>query len=234
MTIDYRRIYERHFGTIPKDSSGRTYDIHHIDGDRWNNSIENLVAVSIKEHYNIHYSQKDYAACLRIASKMKLSPEEISEVARKNALQRVANGTHPFKVPGMSRKVQQRRVANGSHNFLKRADGSSISSDQYKAGTHPFIGGEIQKQTTQKRLAAGTHNFQGLNSPSHKRVKEGTHNFQAEGYTERLVQKRRDNGTESFTNNNPAKKRCVCPHCSKEGSYPAMQRWHFDNCKDKQ
>ena len=28
-------------------------------------------------------------------------------------------------------------------------------------------------------------------------------------------------------------KRLVCPHCSKEGGYTAMSRWHMDNCKMK-
>ena len=25
-----------------------------------------------------------------------------------------------------------------------------------------------------------------------------------------------------------------CPHCNKTGSYVAMKRWHFDNCKHKE
>jgi hypothetical protein len=25
----------------------------------------------------------------------------------------------------------------------------------------------------------------------------------------------------------------ICPHCSKEGGKPAMERWHLDKCKDK-
>lgn len=26
----------------------------------------------------------------------------------------------------------------------------------------------------------------------------------------------------------------ACPHCSKEGNYVAMHRWHFDHCKHKE
>lgn len=26
----------------------------------------------------------------------------------------------------------------------------------------------------------------------------------------------------------------TCPHCAKQGSYVAMHRWHFDNCKIKE
>ena len=42
----YRRIYEKHHGKIPKDSDGRSYEIHHIDGDHNNCDISNLKLVS--------------------------------------------------------------------------------------------------------------------------------------------------------------------------------------------
>jgi len=60
---------ELHGRPIPKDENGRSYEIHHIDGNPWNNSKENLVAVSIQEHYDIHERQGDWAACRLIAKK---------------------------------------------------------------------------------------------------------------------------------------------------------------------
>ena len=51
------------------------YHIHHIDGDRTNNAINNLIAVSQKMHYLIHYVQylryginKDLLACNRLGA----------------------------------------------------------------------------------------------------------------------------------------------------------------------
>ena len=38
----YRTIYENHFGPIPKDSDGRSYEIHHIDGNNKNDDLKNL------------------------------------------------------------------------------------------------------------------------------------------------------------------------------------------------
>ena len=32
---------------------------------------------------------------------------------------------------------------------------------------------------------------------------------------------------------NPRKIKIDCPHCKKNGQFPAMKRWHFDNCKNK-
>jgi hypothetical protein len=55
--MNYRKIWESIYGPIPKDVQGRTFDIHHIDGNRKNNSIENLVCLSIEDHYKIHLKQ---------------------------------------------------------------------------------------------------------------------------------------------------------------------------------
>ena len=52
----YRKIYEDHYGPIPKEENGRSYEIHHLDGNSNNNDPKNLIAVTLQEHYNIHYS----------------------------------------------------------------------------------------------------------------------------------------------------------------------------------
>lgn len=95
-TTDYRKIYESHYGPIPKDETGRTYEIHHIDGVHSNNTPSNLKCVSIQEHYDIHYSQSDWMACFRISKKMKILQQQIADLVRKHSLERVKNGTHPF------------------------------------------------------------------------------------------------------------------------------------------
>ena len=69
---NYRKLYESVFGKIPSDSQGRSYEIHHIDGNHSNNSIENLVCISIEEHYNIHFSQGDFNAANLIAERFNL------------------------------------------------------------------------------------------------------------------------------------------------------------------
>ena len=78
----YRKIWEHANGPIPKDEFGRSHEIHHIDGDRKNNDLSNLMCVSIQEHYDIHLKQRDYYACLIISSRMKVSPKEKSEYSK--------------------------------------------------------------------------------------------------------------------------------------------------------
>ena len=52
----YRRIYEEHHGVkLPKGMH-----VHHIDGNRANNHIDNLLACTPQEHARIHMEQGDF------------------------------------------------------------------------------------------------------------------------------------------------------------------------------
>ena len=74
----YRTIWEKEYGKIPDG-----YEIHHKDGNRKNNSIENLMCVSLEEHYNIHYKQGDYLACAIMSKRMGLTKEERKEIHKR-------------------------------------------------------------------------------------------------------------------------------------------------------
>jgi hypothetical protein len=141
--VNYRTIYEQTHGPIPYDQDGRRYEIHHVDGNHNNNHIDNLKAVTIKEHYDIHYAQEDWGACLLIAQRMALSPAVISDLARRNTLRKnlreVAAGTHVF----LGGKIQRRR-----------------NEQQVKDGTHHWLG----PATNLKRVAEGRHNLVGPDS----------------------------------------------------------------------
>lgn len=80
--IYHRKVWEEHHGAIPRDNTGRSYEIHHVDGNHNNNNINNLLCVTIEEHYRIHYDQGDYAACMIMFNRMKVAPEEKSRIAR--------------------------------------------------------------------------------------------------------------------------------------------------------
>ena len=212
-----RKIYETFFGQIPRDEDGRTYEIHHIDGNRKNNSIFNLVALTIKDHYETHYLQGDYAACIRIISRMKKSQKEISEFASKMNHRRAKEGNHPFLGGKIQGETSRKRVKNGTHN---RLDGKSQSKKARNASlkrvankTHHFLGGSIQRKYQLKKIANGEHLF--LNSEfqrnkANRMLKEGTHPWLSIN-----------------------KKTETCPHCKKIGNGGVMYRWHFNNCRDK-
>ena len=173
----YRRIYENTYGPIPKDQFGRTYEIHHRDGNRRNNDPTNLVALSMQEHYDVHLAQHDWASCLRLSERMKVPAAEVSRLASLSNQKRVANGTCPFLGGEVQRKLNQRRLTDGTHHFLgnknpsiqrvlqgthhllKRPDGSSVCGDNVKNGSHP----------TQKLWKCPHCNLEGKNAAAGKR-----------------------------------------------------------------
>jgi hypothetical protein len=171
-TNKYRKIYENHRGPILRDEFGRTYEIHHLDGNHLNNTPDNLLALSIQEHYNIHYSQGDWSACVLMARKMKLPLGEASRLMSLAQRARVADGTHPFLGGEIQRQNAKRQVAAGTHNLL----GDKTQRQQVENGTHHFLGGEIQR----KQVENGTHHFLGgkiQRKNNQKRVANGTHPF---------------------------------------------------------
>jgi methylmalonyl-CoA mutase N-terminal domain/subunit len=135
-TNKYRKIYENHNGKIPKDESGHSYHIHHIDGNHKNNLFTNLMVVSAKEHYNIHYSQGDYGACLRMSSRLGISPNEISRLSSLNQQKRVEQKIHTFqrRVDGSS-FTKDRMLTSGYNNpWSTRENGTNVTSDRYANG----------------------------------------------------------------------------------------------------
>jgi hypothetical protein len=152
---NYRRVYEQHYGSIPVDETGRTFEIHHKDGNRTNNDPSNLIALSIQDHFNLHLEQGDYAACLRISSRMKISPEEKSRLASLHVKSQLNNDTHPWKTESYKLKQKQRALSD----------------------LNPFIGGEIQKKSHKKRLELGVHHLVG-STINQLMMKEGRHSSQ--------------------------------------------------------
>jgi hypothetical protein len=119
----YRKIYETHYGPIPKDEDGRSYEIHHIDGDDSNNDPSNLVALSLQAHYDLHFSQGDFGACrLMIKQRLNRTPEEISEVSRLAMYDRINKSDYinPWATRSDGTSVSMDRVVVGSHHILRR------------------------------------------------------------------------------------------------------------------
>jgi hypothetical protein len=231
--VNYRKIYEEHYGPIPKeDDCGRPYHVHHIDGNRRNNNITNLQLVTAQEHYDIHYRQGVWAAAARLLSHLTESRDELSKAATVMNHMRVKDGTHPFiggKLQAQriadvthnfvteqgrktSRTTQLRLLSEGQHAFQKLTNGEPLYKiagrkgleSQLVNGTHISCRPELLSIKAKQRFHNGTHNFIGMNEA---RIEAGTHNFQ---------------------------QRWKCEHCAKEGKNLALyHRWHGDRCKHK-
>ena len=159
----HRKIWEQANGPIPVDSDGRTYEIHHINGDPTDDSLENLMCVSIQEHYNIHYEQGDYGAAFLIAGRMKTKPETIRETAKKagkaSARKLLQQGTHNFQT--MLRDDEWK-----SKNFYKTEEGKvvrkKLNQRMYEEGTNSFFDPEAAKARQAKLIKEGKHNLAGV------------------------------------------------------------------------
>ena len=103
---------------MPYDNEGRIFEIHHIDGNRKNNHFSNLEALSINDHYERHYSQGDWAACLIMSERMSVSPEE------KKSLARLAN----------------KGIKNPSYGKFWWTDGKTEMKQSYSPGPNWFRG----------------------------------------------------------------------------------------------
>jgi hypothetical protein len=249
-TNNYRKIYEHHHGPIPKDEQGRSYDIHHIDGNHYNNDPSNLKAVSLLEHLEIHEQQGDYWASMLIARRInRVSYYDHSELARKNALKRIEQGTHNFQKLSKDERRQQQldKINAGTHQFCGERN---PVYKQLEDGTHPFIGGEVQRKLAARLIAEGKHNLQGGHI-QRKRVAEGTHNFLGPEHNRRRVergehnflggelqsqvqQRRLKDGTHNLVGpDSPSQQVYTCPHCNKTGKGGGMLRYHFDKCKQR-
>ena len=227
--MNYRKIYAAHYGPIPKDPNGRTYQIHHIDGNHANDSPDNLQSLSIQAHFDIHLDQGDYGACLRIGAQMKISPEEKSQLASLVARKQVVDGKHSFMRRPDGSSIQTDKVKEGKHHLLKRADGTSLTSDRTKAGTNPWQVRADGTSLTSDRTKAGTNPWQvRADGTSHNmdKVKSGKHHLLKRIDGTSVTSDRVKNGT------HPSQKQWKCEHCNTEGKHSGCYaRWHGDNCK---
>lgn len=165
-TDKYREIYKNHFGPIPQDKDGKSFHIHHKDGNHSNNSVDNLEALSIYEHYNAHLANDDWHSCLLLSKQMGLSKEEKSTMARNSNLKRMADGRHHFLDPEFQKQMSLKRlekIENGTSHMLGGDHQRRINANRVAAGTHNFLDKEGARQRALKRIASGIHPFIGGN-----------------------------------------------------------------------
>jgi len=140
--MNYRKIWKDANGPIPIDEQGRSYDIHHIDGNRKNNLLENLMCVSIEEHYKIHLEQGDWGACHAI--ELRMGTEVIS-----------SGWTHSQKTKDKISKTLTGRK-NGPRpqevkdKIAKTSEGRVVTEEQKKKISQTLKGRKHSKEAIKK------------------------------------------------------------------------------------
>lgn len=136
----YRNIYKQHHGSIPREENGRSYEIHHIDGDHTNNNINNLVAVTLQEHYDIHYANGDFRACQLMSAKLNKAPEEIKELHKLSIRKMIDDKTFNFCDGDIARRLNKRLLDDGTHIFQVNNPGPAVTKKRIEERTHNWVG----------------------------------------------------------------------------------------------
>jgi hypothetical protein len=126
-TKKHRKIFVKNYGPIPEG-----YDIHHIDGNHSNNDPVNLKAVSLQEHFDIHYSQGDYAAANRIAQRMGMSKEERSKICSLAAIKANNEGRCGFKLGHASEAGKKGGLKGGQYAKENKTGIFALSPEKNK------------------------------------------------------------------------------------------------------
>jgi len=208
--MNYRKLWESYYGPIPKDKDGRSYDIHHIDGNKLNNKISNLMCISIQEHYDIHHRQGDWAACILLALRMGKTPGEISLLSKNHAL---------------------RRIADGSHHFLKGGPRPDLLGDKNPM-RNPRIAKKMSEIQTGKKRSLETRAKNRKAALNRKRAT--CFNCGIESDIANLKRWHGQNCTASKQPKQYKNQEWECEYCGKIGKGNSNYiRWHGHNCKSK-
>lgn len=180
----YRKIWEQNNGKIPVDDQGRTYEIHHKDGNNRNNTLENLMCVSIEEHYAIHYEQGDWQACLMMSERMKLTPAEKSELASRcnrskifitdGVVDKKINSDSPLPIGWRRGRTKGKNFGPRSEEFRKKMSelkrGKPLSAE-HKESLKGLIRGMTGKKHTEETKRKMSKASKGIpKSEKHKRA----------------------------------------------------------------
>ncbi len=108
--MNYRKLWIENYGPIPVDEKGRSYEIHHIDGNRKNNSLNNLLCLSVEDHFKLHYDKGEFYAAHLIAQRIKdlsvkVTEREINLERIKKLRESKLGGKNPMKDPKVAQKV---------------------------------------------------------------------------------------------------------------------------------
>jgi hypothetical protein len=154
--MDYRKIWERVNGPIPKDDKGRSFQIHHVDGNNQNNAIENLKCVSLEEHYQIHLQQGDIFAASMIYARLQLTEEDRQHINKK------ISDSCKGRIPPNKGKKLPPRSEEHRKNLSKANKGKKYSEEHCKNIAKALTGKSHSEERKRKQ------------SEAHKKIKVET------------------------------------------------------------
>jgi hypothetical protein len=186
MSKKYVKIWQDYHGK----KLSNDMEIHHIDGDHNNNQPENLLAVTIEEHLEIHHKQKDYGAVQAILMRMQRTDEQrelIKECASKHQQLLWEKGEHNFqkiseqKRTDISREAALKTVVNkiGIHAINSNPEASKQNGKNARS--------KLKRETELRMM-----------SDWHKKIKDSKWWVNPEGKRKRSKEKPGENWKEGM------------------------------------
>jgi hypothetical protein len=249
--MNYQKIYNQLINNA-KDRILDSYtESHHIipkclGGD---NSKENLVNLTPEEHYIAHqllvklYPNNKkiiFAAHMMTVSNGRRNNKTYGWVRRKMSEAQSGKGNHMYgktltdderKARGSSGEANPFYGRNHSEESKKKISDSKLGKNK---GRTPWNKGIAQTEETKQKIrdnspwkgtkGSGTHPSVGRKT-SDETKKKLSKIFKGKKMDEDFIKK--------ISKPKGPQVKVICPHCKKEGGASNMNRYHFENCKDK-
>lgn len=124
----HRKIYEEYHqcSLIPY------IEIHHIDGDHSNNNIENLLAVTVEEHYKLHLERGDKAAAALIGIRAGVDEKIRNQLNKEQAIKNNSLGKAGFSLGHASSAGKIGGKKSGAIAKANRTGIFALSAEQNK------------------------------------------------------------------------------------------------------
>lgn len=140
---NHRKVWEKFNGPIPLDEFGRSYHIHHIDGNPCNNELPNLLCLSPNDHFELHRTQGDFgAAFLLMNNHLSLSAEERSDIISKANSERWKNYS----------ENERKSIINKNRNSNKTTWSSTVLRRETGLKVHQSYSDKTKEQKEQEAL----------------------------------------------------------------------------------
>jgi group I intron endonuclease len=166
----HRRVWIEHYGEIPVDENGQSYEIHHINKNHQDNNIENLMCLSIRDHFKIHYDQGDMWACQKILSRMAGSKDELFEKYS------------DFSLKGPNHPMYGRAHTDEAKKKI------GLSSSQRNSGSGNPMYGKTHSQKSKDKMSSSKLGIStGPKDESHRlKISESNNNYWANNKSKRV------------------------------------------------
>lgn len=148
-----RRIWRAAFGEVPRDERGVSFDVHHRDGNPANNSLDNLEALSVRDHYQRHLGQKDWLAAFCIAQRLDISVEEQKEISARISFALKGRKISPEWKEKISRSLTGRKWTKEQRDKIPKSLKGRKFPKEFGLAISKRMTGRVVSDETRKKLS---------------------------------------------------------------------------------